>query len=53
VSATPPDLQIETPRGCVRLIVATAATRRQRPRRDPQGNEEIRLSSAEVEQLIR
>jgi hypothetical protein len=50
---SPPELQIETPRGGVRLIVATAAARRQRPRRDPQGNEEIRLSSAEVEQLIR
>ncbi len=40
----PFELHIETSHGGVRLIVVTDATRRQRPRRDAQGNDEARLS---------
>src|SRR5438046_10102402 len=40
----PSELHIETSHGGVRLIVVTDAARRQRPRRDAQGNEEARLS---------
>jgi hypothetical protein len=40
----PSELHIETTHGGVRLIVVTDAARRQRPRRDAQGNEEARLS---------
>jgi hypothetical protein len=41
---SPSELHIETPNGGVRLIIVDDAIRRQRPRRDAQGGEDVRLS---------
>jgi len=46
------ELHIETSHGGMRLIVVTEAARRQRPRRDAQGNEEPRLSIDALTALI-
>ncbi|MGE5087779.1 MAG: hypothetical protein ACM3QY_01535, partial [Candidatus Levyibacteriota bacterium] len=40
------ELYVDTPAGGIRLIVRTPAMARQRPRRDRQGREEIRLDAA-------
>ena len=46
------ELHIETPRGGIRLIVMNDAGRRQRPRRDAQGNDEVRLSISALSALL-
>ena len=46
------ELHIDTPHGGVRLVVVTDAARRQRPRRDTQGNDEARLSIDALEALL-
>jgi len=46
------ELHIETPNGGVRLIIVDAAARRQRPRRDAQGGEEVRLSIEALSALV-
>ena len=48
----PSELHIETSHGGVRLIVVADGGRRQRPRRDAQGNEEARLSIAALTTLL-
>ena len=48
----PAELLIDTPRGGERLIVASEAARRQRPRRDAQGGEEPRLSVSALTAIL-
>lgn len=47
------ELYVDTPAGGVRLVVRTAAMARQRPRRDRQGREEIRLDADALSALLK
>ena len=49
---SPSELHIETPHGGVRLIIVDDAARRQRPRRDAQAGEEVRLSIESLRTLL-
>ncbi|HMA31160.1 MAG TPA: hypothetical protein VKT00_05020 [Casimicrobiaceae bacterium] len=46
------ELYVDTPAGGVRLVVRTAAMARQRPHRDRQGREEIRLDADALSALL-
>jgi hypothetical protein len=49
---SPSELHIQTSNGGVRLIIVDDATRRQRPRRDAQSGEELRLSIEALRTLL-
>jgi hypothetical protein len=49
---SPSELHVETSHGGVRLIIVDEAVRRQRPRRDAQGGEDVRLSIEALSALL-